>query len=77
MKKMTLIPNANRECPDQTARMRSLIWAFSVRRHTLHWPVIMQAGNERPDPPKLERKFGVNGSEGPSPSGFATPASLS
>ena len=40
-KKMALISYANREGPDQTAHLRSLIRAFSVRPYISLYPMIL------------------------------------
>ena len=39
--------------PDQRAHLCSLIWAFSVHRHTLQYPLLLLAGNDGPDQPAL------------------------
>ena len=46
--KRSLMKYANRKGPDQTARMRSLIWAFSVRQYLLQYTLTLKAGNEGP-----------------------------
>ena len=43
--------------PDQHAHPCSVIWAFSVRRHMLQYPLILQADNEGPDQPALMRRL--------------------
>ena len=48
---------ANSEGPDGRAHLRSLIWTFSVRRHTLHYPLIPKADNGGPNQPAHSRRL--------------------
>ena len=43
--------------PDQHAHLCSLIWAFSVCRHILLYPLILYVDNEDPDQPVHMRRL--------------------
>ena len=49
MGKKALKPNANSEGPDERVHPCSLVWTFSVHRHKLQYPLILQADNKGPD----------------------------
>ena len=41
--------HANIEDPDQATHQKGLVRAFSDRPNILHYPLILQAGDESPD----------------------------
>ena len=43
------MPYVNGECPNERVHQCCLLWTSSVRRHILQYPLILQAGKERPD----------------------------
>ena len=55
--KKTRLPNVNSEDPSEGAYPCSQIWNFSVRRHTLQYPLILYEDNEDTDQPAQSRRL--------------------